>query len=275
MPKASVKTTTDTVQLRLVPLEQIMEPSAPIRQAMDRAAMDELCESMTAVGLLQPIGIFPVGRKFEIAFGHRRFVAACRLRWSEIRALVFTSKEFAARAALMDENFIREDVSTADEALFFAKLLEDKELSEESLCKMVRRSPAYIADRLMLLRRCPKVFAALQARLINFGVARELNKVTEDSHRAHLLDCAVRGGATHALVSSWVADWKAQQKVAQLPAPAQESTPVDLPPVENPNACKLCGGFKDPYNIIFVPIHRHEWDALMRVWEETVKRMSA
>lgn len=275
MSKSPVKPEATRPVFEQLPLTAINEPARPIRKAMDATKLEELAESMKAIGLLQPIAVVPDGKRYEIVAGHRRFVAACKLSWKLIPALVYPSRGFQRAAALMDENFMREDPSPAEEALFFAGLLEDKDMTEDQLCRIVRRNPTYVADRLRLLRGCPRVFGALQARSINFGVARELNKITDDPHRFSLLDVAVRGGATYAVVAGWVADWKASKNVTPMPPPATPPAATPMPEAVNPNKCVFCGGDQDPWNIVFVPMHKWERDAIMKLWQDAGKEQTA
>lgn len=280
-------------QLKTLLLNDIDEPSLPIRAAMDETKLSELCESMAEIGLLQPIGVKPLGTgclhcgreekahtarvqcqfhmRYEIEFGHRRFLAAQRLHWKEINAIIFLPDEIAEGAAMLAENAEREDVTAAEEALLFAQAQERYGLDEEGLVKRFRRSPNYIADRLNLLRNDREVFKALHERKINFSVARELNKIDDEQMRRYYLDAAIRGGANARTVASWRQQFIAQQ------APATTNTPSPEPATEAPQqntpqvACFLCGGHLDPWNMDSVYIHKHEKEHILKLLRETAE----
>lgn len=280
-------------QFKTLLLNDIQEPALPIRAAMDETKMQELCESMAEIGLLQPIGVKPLGTgclhcgreekahtarvqcqfymTYEIEFGHRRFIAATRLHWKEIPALVFSTEEMAEGAAMLAENNEREDITAAEEAMLFAQAQERYNLDEDGLIKRFRKSPSYIADRLALLRADREVFKALHERKINFSVARELNKIDEETYRRYYLDAAIRGGANARVVASW-----RQQMIAQT-IPATGASPEPVPVTEQPQpvtpqvACCFCGGHLDPWNLVAVYIHKHELDHIQKVLKETAE----
>ena len=252
-------------ELRKVLLAEIDTPSLPARVSMDERKMDELCESMQQIGLLQPILLKPANGRYEIEAGHRRYMAAQRLAWSDILALVFQPEEIAQGAAMLAENIIREDLSAAEEAILFAEALEKYGLDESGLVARFRRSADYIADRLRLLRDDSEVFNALMARKISFSVARELNKCTDQAHRRYLLDAALRGQVGARVVAQWIADWRLTSQ------PREEGSAVTVPateqPAENPYRveCCICGGYRDPWNIVPVSIHKHELEQILKI----------
>jgi len=279
--------------LKTILLNDINEPALPVRAAMDETKMSELMESMAALGLLQPIGVRPLGTgcmhcgreekahtarvqcqfymTYEIEFGHRRFIAAQRLHWKEISANVFQPGEDIEGAAMVAENAEREDVTAAEEAILFRQAQERYDLDEEGLVKRFRRSANYIAERLNLLRLDLEVFKALHQRKINFSVARELNKIDDENMRRYYLDAAIRGGANARTVASWRQQFIAQQAPATVvtpsPEPATEAPQQSNPPV----ACFLCGGHLDPWNMDSVYIHKHEREHILKVLRETAE----
>lgn len=280
-------------QLKTLALNDIDEPVLPIRAAMDEAKLHELAESMAGIGLLQPIGVKPLGTaclhcgkeekahtsrvqctyymRYEIEFGHRRFLAAQSLNWKEIVAVVFQVGELAEGAAMLAENAEREDVTAAEEALLFAQAQERFSLDEDGLIKRFRRSAQYIGDRLALLRNDPQIFKALHQRQINFSVARELNKIADENMRRYYLDAAVRGGTNARTVASWRQQLIAQQVPATSASPLPVSA-VDTPPEAGSSpTCFLCGGHKDPWNLESVYIHKHEREHILRMLEKAAE----
>lgn len=258
-------------ELRQLALNDIDEPSEPMRFSMDEEKMAELCESMAQNGLLQPIGVKPVGERFEIEFGHRRYIAAGRLRWAAIPSLVFKPEEIASGAAMLAENIEREDTTDAEQAIMFASAREKYSLDEAGLVKMFKKSADYIGDRLALLRNDPEVFKALGERKINYSVARELNKIKDETMRRYYLDAAMRGGTNARTVMSWRQQFEAQ------PAPDATVAPQPLAPAEDSSApspqmaCFLCGGHKDPWNLVSVYIHNHEMSHIQKMLREAAE----
>lgn len=277
-------------ELRTLDLVRIAEPALPIREAMDEQKLAELRDSLIADGLVQPIAVKAVLRcecaagdgalcehaqaaaagrgEYEIIAGHRRYMAARLAGWAEIPALIFQAGEIAQHAAMLAENIHREDLTAAEEALWFAELMEQKAIDTDGLAALVHQSRDYVEDRLRLLRGDMEIFHALRARQIGFSVARELNKCTDEAHRRLLLDVAVKGGHSARVVMGWIANWKAGAATAS-------STPVESPgpqpeaavPVYRA-ACLLCDGDHDPYNMDVVHVHKYCLTHLQKILAE-------
>jgi ParB/RepB/Spo0J family partition protein len=257
-------------ELRRVPLHEIDEPQLAMRATLDDAKLLELQTNIATIGLLQPIGIFAREGRYEIEFGHRRFLAVRNLGWRDIPALVFGDDELQHGAAMVAENTLREDVNAAEEALFYAQLIERRNLDEEKLCALVKRSPDYIGDRMRLLRQDEQVFDALLHDKLNFSVARELNKCEDEAQRRYFLHQAIMAGTGARVVRGWIDGWRAT--LAPPPAvPAAPDEPSPAPPVEPFKvACELCGGDRDPYNLVNIYVHRWELEEIKKVLRREV-----
>lgn len=257
-------------ELRTIALADIDEPPLAARVAMDEGKLNELMQSLTSIGLMQPIGVKPRDGRFEIEYGHRRFTAAMRLGWHHIMALVYQPNEIVEGAAMLAENIHREELSAAEEALLFAESQEKFGLDEAGLCKRFNVTPDYLGDRLRLLRMGGKVFESALARRINFSVARELNKCEDEQHRNYLLDIAERSGCSARVVTDYVRQWRvsASPVTSTTPAPPANTVPTPIEPYRI--ECALCGGGKDPWNLIDVKLHKWEWEMI----QEQIKKLN-
>jgi ParB/RepB/Spo0J family partition protein len=254
--------------LACIPLADIDEPSNPVRCEMDEDKMLELMQSIMTNGLLQPIGLKRNGARWEIEYGHRRFIAVTRLRLHDVLALCYEPGEIKEGAAKVAENAHREAVNAADEALMFAEDMERYKLDEAGMMTRFNVSADYLGDRMRLLRMGGKVFTALQKRQISFTVARELNKCEDIETREYYLDCAVRGGTGHRVVAQWIREWR-----SRIVPPSTDVT-VLAPPTDaaadtsDALACVVCGGKKDPWNLTSVYIHKRELDDILRLIQQ-------
>jgi ParB/RepB/Spo0J family partition protein len=253
-------------QLQTIPLDLVADPKLPARENMDQAAMEELKQSMQQMGLLSPIVVVKRGEGFEVVAGHRRTLAARALLWPTIRAMVYPADWTDQSAAMLHENIIRENLNAAQEGVFFTQLLEERKLDEEGLCKLVKRSAQYVASRLELLRKDQEVFQALREGRISFAVARELNRFPEEQIRRYHLDQAIRSGTSSRVVEQWYNEWKSYHvptpEGGYAAVPSAEAVAVEPSPgIE----CFMCGGSKDPYNLVSVLIHKWELIEVKRI----------
>jgi ParB/RepB/Spo0J family partition protein len=276
--------------LRLIPLDQILEPPAPMRVTMDEQAIYDLRDSIRALGLLQPIIVVPAGdapaglhdadivrgdrepdtRKymFEIVAGHRRFLASRLVPLAEMPCMVYTDGSLAKEAAMLAENVYREDITAAEEGYFYCELVEKHTLTEAQLCAMVKQSPDYIYARMDLVRGDEVVSRLNAARKINFTVAKELMKCKDVAHRHYLATMAAESGATGNVVKGWVAQYVAQQQGALEPMAAQPTVDAGTPVHENTIKCWMCNGEKDPQNLRLIYVHWYELEGLRKILVE-------
>jgi len=277
-------------ELKLIPLDQIMEPPAPMRVSMDEAALYELRDSIRALGMLQPIIVVPchvpadptsppvdgpdtpaprpAHTVYEIVAGHRRYLAARLVPLAELPCMVYSDGSLAKEAAMLAENVYREDVTAAEEGFFYCELTEKYTLTEAALCAMVKQSPEYIYARMDMVRKDELVAQLNAQRKINFTVAKELLKCPDQAHRQYLAQMAADSGATGSVVKMWVAQWKQQQAGPLEPLELKETPDAGTPVHENTVKCWCCGGEKDPQNLRLIYLHWYELDSLKRILTE-------
>jgi ParB/RepB/Spo0J family partition protein len=255
-------------EYRIVPMSEIDEPETPMRFAMDDGKLRELCDSIVKNGLLQPIGIKPKGARWEIEYGHRRYVAYTILGRLTIAAMCFSEGECNEGAAMLAENIEREDITAAEEAVLFAQAEERYHLDEAGMVARFRKSADYIGDRMRLLRGDPRVFDANRERKITFTAARELNKCEADDFRFMFLTSAITSGSSGREIARWVADWRKNTMPADPNAQVVGVAAVDPVPVADGMVCCICGGGKDKWNLVNVFIHKRELETIV----ETIAR---
>ncbi|HWY55735.1 MAG TPA: ParB/RepB/Spo0J family partition protein [Terriglobales bacterium] len=258
---------------RHVSLAEIDPPPIPARMAMDDGKLAELRASMQEIGLLQAIGVVAKDGRYEIEYGHRRYTCACDLGWATIECKVFTPAEIASGAAMLAENIYHEELSAAEEALLFQEHRELYGLDEAALCARFKKSPDYIGDRIRLLRGDPLVFDALSHRRITFAVARELNKCDDQAHRRYLLDVAVTTGYSSRVMADHVRQWRSSVSPQQAPGSPPPQAELPAPAPEYRQECCLCGGYRDPWAMVNVMIHKHELDAIREQIERAAREV--
>lgn len=243
----------------------LVEPQLPVRATMDEQALDDLTESIRRMGLLQPLIVVPSNGLFEVVAGHRRYHACRRAGLSPVPCMIYQDPELAREAAKLHENIYREDLTAAEEALFFAELIEKGQHTEEQLCALVRQNPEYIYARLDLLKGDQAVLQANADRKITFSVAKELNKVSDEPHRRYLLDCACKSGASAKTVAQWVHDWRKSKIPPPAPAASQPNPEGPAAPAGPSTWCEVCGINEDPQNLVLVSVHKWELEQFRRV----------
>ena len=101
-----------------IPLDQLEIGKSQVRLSDVGKGIDELADSISKVGLLEPIVVAPQGAngKYEIILGQRRFLAHLELNLETIKAGVLNAhvKEIEAKVLSVTENLMRRDLNRKD-----------------------------------------------------------------------------------------------------------------------------------------------------------------
>ena len=250
---------TDAREFKVLPLDAIDAPANPSRETMDERKLEELKGSIRQLGILQPLNVARAGDRFEVIAGHRRYLAASQLGLVGVPCLIYPDSDAALEAVKYAENRHREDLNPADEAIWFAELLERHcEGDTDKLAEFLGEKRDYVEGRLLFLRGNEHVFQALQAGTIKIGVARQLNRVTDAGHCCHLLDHAVRGGATQAVVQGWVADWERSRGLTtDAPPPTASEAMAGVAAADSVFRCYVCHGGDHVHTMQSIFVHQH------------------
>jgi ParB family chromosome partitioning protein len=176
-----------------IELEKIQPNPLQPRKQFDPTALQELADSIKQHGVIQPILLRKKGEKYEIVAGERRYQAACQAGLTSIPAVVREiSDEDVLKIALI-ENLQREDLNPIETARGYQRLIEENELRQQDLAKILSRSRSSIANALRLLDLPVKVQNYLIDGSLTAGHARAILSAPE-SLQAGLADRIVREG---------------------------------------------------------------------------------
>lgn len=158
-----------------IPVSQITaNPNQP-RREFDEAALQELADSIKAIGIIQPITLRKVSdNAYQIIAGERRFRASQLAGLQTVPAYIRTADDENVMEMALIENIQREDLNAMEIALAYQNLLEQYELTQDRLSERVGKNRATIANYLRLLKLPAEVQMALKDRDIDMGHARAL-----------------------------------------------------------------------------------------------------
>ena len=135
----------------MLPLSAIdTNPDQP-RKNFDSDALQSLTESIATHGLLQPILVRPVGERYEIIAGERRFRASKMAGLTEIPAMIIEADNMKAAQLAIIENIQRESLNPYEEAEAYSSLIDDYRMTQEEVAEKIGRSRSTIANSLRLL----------------------------------------------------------------------------------------------------------------------------
>ena len=106
----------ESKEVRQIPIEDIIPNRFQPRLNFDEKALNELSESIKQHGIIQPLVLRPLGDKFEIIAGERRYKAATLAGLSKVPAIVTDMDDNTSAEVALVENIQRKDLSAIEEA---------------------------------------------------------------------------------------------------------------------------------------------------------------
>ena len=150
------------------------DPEQP-RKVFDEAALGDLAASIGEHGVIMPIVVnASADGKYKIIAGERRWRASRLAGKKTIPAIV---KRFGAKKVKevsLIENLQREDLNPVEAAFAMKRLMEDYDMTQETLAERLGKSRSTVANTLRLLQLTPEVIKLVSDGRLSAGHARAL-----------------------------------------------------------------------------------------------------
>jgi ParB family chromosome partitioning protein len=173
----------------------LVEPSPyQARREIPAEQLSELAESIRSEGLLQPIVVRKHADKFQLIAGERRWRAFQLLKIRTIPARVVEASDASAASIGLIENLQREGLNPIEEALGYASLVRDFDLTQETAAERVGKSRAAVANTLRLLSLDAEIQGYISKDLLSVGHAKVLLGVEDEGHRTVLARRVIEQG---------------------------------------------------------------------------------
>jgi len=175
----------------------LIEPSPfQPRTRFREEALEELARSIKASGIIQPLVVRPVGSRFQLIAGERRWRAAQRAGLSKVSAIVRQVSDELALEMTLVENIQREDLNAIETARAFERLMEEFQLTQESVAERTGKDRATVANAVRLLKLEPTIQEWIEEGKLSAGHGRALLAVADSQLRMRYARRASRGGLT-------------------------------------------------------------------------------
>ncbi len=170
-------------------LEHIeVNPFQP-RTRFNEKALQELTDSITHYGLIQPITVRRVSKdKYQLISGERRFKASQLAGLTEIPAYVRLADDKAMLEMALVENTHREDLDAIEIAIGYERLIEECGLTQEDLSGKIGKDRTTVTNYLRLLKLPPVIQLAIREKKITMGHARALINIDNPINQLSVFD---------------------------------------------------------------------------------------
>ena len=168
-------------ELLTLPISKVEPRKEQPREYFDQQALQELADSISQYGLIQPITARKLNTGYyQIIAGERRWRASRLAGLTEVPVRVIEADDRKTAELALVENLQREDLNPIEEAKGYKTLIDEFGLTQEEAAKSVGRSRPAITNALRLLSLSPKVLEMVEKNKLSAGHARALISIADD-----------------------------------------------------------------------------------------------
>ncbi|MCL2818169.1 MAG: ParB/RepB/Spo0J family partition protein [Actinomycetia bacterium] len=165
----------------------LIEPNAKQpRSDFDEEKLAELTASIKNHGLLQPIVVRPMGDKYQIIAGERRWRACMDADMDKIPVRILTKNDQEAVEIALVENLQRDDLNPIEAAYGYRSLLMTYGMTQAAVAKRLGKSRVSITNTMRLLDLPQEIQEMVFRGQLSAGAARAILSVKDDEGKMRL-----------------------------------------------------------------------------------------
>jgi len=168
-------------------------PGQP-RKSFDGDALNQLAQSISEIGVIQPIIVTDEGGYYKIIAGERRWRAARIAGLATVPSIIRGYVEGQAVEVALIENLQREDLNPVEEANGYNRLIAEYGYTQERIARVVGKSRPAIANSIRLLKLSEHIRGLLSGGALSAGHARALLAAPSGARRNEIADAIVDKG---------------------------------------------------------------------------------
>ena len=173
----SDKVVGNVIDLEIYKIE--VNPYQP-RTHFNEESIEELAESINALGIIQPVTVRKLGKsQYQLISGERRFRAAKSLGFKAIPAFVTIANDKETLEMALVENIQRKDLDPIEIALSFQRLVEEINLTQNQLSQRVGKKRSTVANYMRLLKLDPIIQTGIRDGFLTMGHGRALINIDD------------------------------------------------------------------------------------------------
>ena len=159
-------------------------------------SLEELARSIRSSGIIQPVVLRPIGTRYQLIAGERRWRAAQRAGLQRVPAVLREVPEELALEITLVENIQREDLNPIEQARAFDRLMTEFGLTQEDVAERTGKDRTTVANAVRLLKLDRPILDFIEEGKLSAGHGRALLAFPEPTLRLRIARRAARGGLT-------------------------------------------------------------------------------
>ncbi|MDX2120672.1 MAG: ParB/RepB/Spo0J family partition protein [Gemmatimonadota bacterium] len=177
-----------------LPIQSIRPNPYQPRARLDEPQFSELVASLETAGLLQPIVVRKHLNGYQLIAGERRWRAAQKLGWQKIAAVIKEADDRTLLTLALVENLQRDNLSAIEEATSYQRLIEEFQLTQADVARLLGRDRSTVANAIRLLKLPPDVTEMVDRGRLSEGHGRALLALSDRGQITRLAQLAAEQG---------------------------------------------------------------------------------
>ncbi len=230
-PGIQTVTIENTSPLKEIAISSIRANQYQPRKTFKSEELEELKNSISASGLLQPITVRKLSEdnSYELVAGERRLRAVQLLGWTNITSIVRDYDDQTMLTLALIENLQRSDLNTVEEAEGYQRLSDEFGLTQSEIAKLVGKDRSTVANLLRILQLPTPVKKLIETGSLTAGHARPLLSLENESEMSRIANEIVQQGlsvrAVEERVRAETNKGKKESNVLSKPSSNSQSEP--------------------------------------------------
>ncbi|MGN0001056.1 MAG: ParB/RepB/Spo0J family partition protein [Marinilabiliaceae bacterium] len=200
--------------------------------------LEELAASIRNFGIITPLTLRKVedSDRYQIIAGERRFRAAKIVGLDKVPAYVRDVSDDKMLAVALIENIQRADLNPIEEALSYQRLIDECQLTQETLADQVGKKRSTVTNYLRLLKLPTEIQDGLRDKVISMGHARAIMGLEDQDTQLMLYHETVEQGYSVRRIENLV---RAYNETGSFEDPEDEADPNTNPDEQTQTADDL------------------------------------
>jgi ParB family chromosome partitioning protein len=175
-----------------IPLNKIETNPFQPRNTFEKQSLNELAISIMEQGIIQPVTVRKLGfDKYQLISGERRFRAAKIAGLEFVPTFIRVANDQQMLEMALIENIHRKDLNSMDIAISYQRLIEECNITQETLSERIGKDRTTIANYIRLLKLPPEIQLAIKDEKISMGHARAIINIEKVDVQLQILQAII------------------------------------------------------------------------------------
>lgn len=182
-------------KITYLPIDSIHPNPYQPRKVFSEESLNELCSSIKAYGVIQPISV-RIGHQesYELVAGERRLRASKLAGLEVIPAIIVEMSDEDSAVIALIENLQREDLNFIEEAEGYFKLIDSHGFTQQELAEKIGKNQSTIANKLRILKLPHEIKDLLIEHKLTERHGRALLKLHDGETQREILEIVIKKG---------------------------------------------------------------------------------